>query len=55
MPKGDIEDIYKVEHNEDYVLTDEQFRKLIVQKFERNGFDIQDVKERERSALGLAE
>ena len=55
MPKGDTEDIYKVEHNEDYVLTAEQFRKLILQKFERNGFVFQDLKRRERLASELAE
>lgn len=55
MPKGDTEDIYKVEHNEDYVLTEEQFRKLIIQKFERNGFVVRNLEQRERLASELAE
>lgn len=46
MPETDLDD-YKVEHSEDYVLTPEQTRKLIFQKFERNGVLLDVLKERE--------
>ena len=46
MPETEVDD-YKVEHSEDYVLTDEQFRKLITQKFERNNIMHRLSKERE--------
>ena len=47
MPETDDNDFYVVEHEEDYVLTDEQFRKLITQKFERNKLLHKLSKERE--------
>lgn len=47
MPETDDNDFYVVEHSEDFVLTDEQFRKLITQKFERNNIMHRLSKERE--------
>ena len=46
MPETE-DDLYEVEHNEDYELTPEQFRKLIALKFERNGVLLSQLKERE--------
>jgi hypothetical protein len=36
MLDTDIEDSYTVEHDENYVMTSEQLRRLIWEKFERN-------------------
>ncbi len=46
MPETEDND-FKVEHNEDYELTPEQFRKLVAKKFERNGVLLDQFKERE--------
>lgn len=46
MPETE-DNLYKVEHSENYVLTPEQTRKLIFQKFERNGVLLRELKERE--------
>ena len=46
----DIEiELYKVEHSNDFVLTAEQTRKLIWQKFARNNM-LDQLEERERQA-----
>jgi len=44
----DIEDSYKVEHSEGFVLTDDQFKKLIESKVERNKalYSLDKVRER---------
>ncbi len=44
----DTEDIYKVEHSEGFILTDEQFKKLIESKVERNKalYSLDKVRER---------
>jgi hypothetical protein len=46
--KFDIEDSYKVEHNEGFVLTEDQFKKLIESKVERNKtlYSLDKVRER---------
>ena len=44
----DININYKVEHNENFELTEEQVRKLIEAKFARNGVLHKLVEERER-------
>ena len=43
-----IEDSYKVEHSEGFVLTEEQFKKLIESKVERNKtlYSLDKVRER---------
>ncbi len=46
MPETDDHN-FTVEHGEDYVLTPEQFRKLIEQKFERNNIMYRLPKQRE--------
>ena len=44
----EIDDFYKVEHGENFVLNEEQLRKLIWDKFERNKTVQQRLEERER-------
>jgi hypothetical protein len=46
--KFDIEDSYKVEHSEGFVLTEDQFKKLIESKVERNKalYSLDKVRER---------
>lgn len=44
----DIEDSYIVEHGEDFVLSEDQFRKLVESKFKRNNVLYLLDKERER-------
>ena len=50
----DFENLYKVEHNENFELTEDQFRKLIEAKFARNGVMYKLVEEREGQASELA-
>jgi len=47
MPETEDYDYNEVEHEEGYVLTPEQTRRLIWQKFERNGVLLDEFKERE--------
>lgn len=47
MPETEDYDFYEVEHEEGYVLTPDQTRRLIWQKFERNGVLLDEYKERE--------
>lgn len=47
MLETEDNNFYEVEHDEGYVLTPEQTRKLIWQKFERNGVLLDQFKERE--------
>ena len=44
----EIDDDYKVEHSEGFVLTEEQFKKLIESKVKRNTFFYSLDKVRER-------
>jgi hypothetical protein len=37
----------EVEHNASYELTPEQFRKLVAEKFRRNGIVLEELNERE--------
>ena len=43
----EIDDNYKVEHDANFVLNDEQLRKLISEKFKRNSQFAIQVKQRE--------
>ncbi len=47
----DIEDSYTVEHSEGFVLTDDQFKKLIESKVERNKtlYSLEKVRERKEN------
>jgi hypothetical protein len=47
-------ELYKVEHSDDFVLTADQTRKLIWQKFARNNM-LDQLEERERQVQELAE
>jgi hypothetical protein len=50
----EIDKNYEVEHSENFVLTAEQTRKLIWQKFARNNM-LDQLEERERQVQELAE
>jgi parvulin-like peptidyl-prolyl isomerase len=43
----EVDDSYKVEHNENFEMNKEQFRKLIEDKFTRNGKYARLIKPRE--------
>ena len=47
-------DLFEVEHSDNFVLTAEQTRKLIWQKFARNHM-LEQLEQRERQASQLAE
>ena len=46
----DLDDSYKVEHSEGFVLTEEQFKKLIESKVQRNTalYSLDKVRERKQ-------
>jgi hypothetical protein len=47
-------DLFEVEHSDNFVLTTEQTRKLIWQKFARNNM-LEQLEERERQVQELAD